>query len=97
MSEEYLTAVRESWDMIEMLSRGLSDDYILIVTADHGGHGRNHGSDIAEDMTIPILCRGSELPDAHKDGGSILDIAPTVCALLGAAPDTDWEGSVLQL
>ena len=48
MSEEYLTAVRESWDMIEMLSRGLSDDYILIVTADHGGHGRNHGSDIAE-------------------------------------------------
>ena len=97
MGEEYLTAIRSSWDSIETICRGLPDDYLVIVTADHGGHGRSHGSDMPEDMTIPILCWNRNLAGTSREGGSILDIAPTITKVLGAAPDEDWEGEPLAL
>ena len=46
-------------------------------------------------MTIPILCLNPNLPKAEAEGGSTLDIAPTVSIILGAAPDPDWEGKPL--
>ncbi|MBQ6267253.1 MAG: alkaline phosphatase family protein [Clostridia bacterium] len=97
MSEDYLRAVRGSWDCIAQLCDGLSEDYLVIVTADHGGHARSHGSDLPEDMTIPILCSNAELSAGKPAGGSILDLAPTVCAVLGVAPDAEWEGAPLPL
>ncbi len=95
MGEEYLRAVRGSWDCIETICRGLDDEYLVIVTADHGGHGRSHGTELPEDMTIPILLSHRDLPAAEAEGGSILDIAPTVCSVLGVAPDGEWEGKPL--
>lgn len=97
MGEEYLAAVNNSWACIETLCRDLPDDYLVIVTADHGGHGRSHGSDLPEDMTIPILCWNKAFSSASKDGGSILDIAPTINSVLGVPADPDWEGTPLPL
>ena len=97
MGDEYLRSVRGSWDCIESLCRDLSEDYLVIVTADHGGHGRMHGSDLPEDMTIPILCGNPSLPKNEMEGGSILYIAPTVCRVLGVSSDGDWEGKPLPL
>ena len=37
---------------------GLRDETLLIVTADHGGHGTTHGSSLPEDMTIPWIASG---------------------------------------
>lgn len=96
MGPEYLEAVRQSWDCIEKAVRALSDEYTVIITADHGGHDRTHGFDCEEDMRIPILCRGRTFaPGGTLADASIKDIAPTVTALLGVPAAQEWEGRSL--
>ncbi len=96
MSPEYLKAASAAWDNIEEIAEELPSDFSLIVTADHGGHGRHHGTELPEDMTIPLLCCGPDFtPDGSFDSASILDIAPTVVKLLGLAPDREWDGHPL--
>lgn len=97
MSTPYLAAVRQSWGYIEDAVRALGGAYTVLLTADHGGHDRCHGTTMEEDMRIPLLCRGGTFtPGTTFPGGvSILDIAPTIAALLGAAPDAAWEGHAL--
>ena len=74
----------------------LPEDYTVIITADHGGHQRNHGVDVPEDMTIPLIVCGAQSDRiTMPDEVSIKDIAPTVAALLGVDPDPDWEGKSL--
>ena len=99
MGKEYLAAVRASWREIfkdiAMLD-SLGEEYTLIVTADHGGHDRHHGSTMDEDMTIPIIAFGPAFEPGRVFGNaSIKDIPPTVAALLGAKPAKEWEGRVL--
>ena len=96
MGEEYMAAVDRCWKNIDRIRQALGEDYTVIVTADHGGHGRSHGYDIPEDMTIPVLCEGASFAaDAAIDGVNIKDLAPTIAALLGVAPDAEWEGKSL--
>ncbi len=96
MSDEYLAAVSQSLRNATRLIDSLGEEWLFIITADHGGHARIHGSEMPEDMTIPLLILGSvgetkfNLTDA-----SIKDIAPTIAALLGVAPDPEWEGKIL--
>ena len=96
MTSEYLAAVRQSFECISSVLDALPEEYRLIVTADHGGHARSHGTDAPEDMTIPIFLRHSTIaPGELPDGATILDIAPTIAAWLGVPADPDWEGRVL--
>ena len=37
---------------------GIADETVVIVSADHGGHGRTHGSKNPEDMQIPWIAWG---------------------------------------
>ena len=97
MSKEYLHAVNQSFERIETLCENLPDDYLVIVTADHGGHGRGHGSDLDEDMIIPVMLYNSSLAPSLCEGGNIIDLAPTIVNVLGVAPDSDWEGKPLPL
>ena len=96
MSQEYLAAVEESWRDIGRLVEALSNDYAVIVTADHGGHDRTHGADIPEDMTIPmvVLFKG-EKRELDLQNATILDIAPTIAQLLHVRADEEWEGKSL--
>ena len=96
MSDEYLRAVNISLDNVQRLVRQLPSDYRVILTADHGGHNRSHGSEEKEDMTIPVFMRHSTIaPGELPAGTSILDIAPTIASLLGVESDSDWEGTNL--
>ncbi|MBR4674732.1 MAG: alkaline phosphatase family protein [Victivallales bacterium] len=97
MGEEYLRSVYESFASIEAVVRALSNDYLVIVTADHGGHDRSHGTEMPEDMTIPILFYNPAFPVRELNEANIIDIAPTIVQTLGVAPDGDWEGHTLQL
>lgn len=97
MSEEYLHAVRETCNMVGSLIDTLGDEYTIILTADHGGHDRIHGTNLKEDMTIPMFFCGTPFAQNKQiDGVSIKDIAPTVASLLGAEPAKEWEGSVIR-
>ena len=97
MSNEYMEAVYKSWDNINTIINSLPDDYAVIITADHGGHERDHGSDMPEDMTIPVIIKGGGFNAGEKlEDVNIKDIAPTVTSLLGISPDEDWEGKSLR-
>ncbi len=96
MTDEYMRAVNQSWDCIERVVNVLSDEYAVIITADHGGHERSHGTEMPEDMTIPMFAVGDEF----AAGGalkniSIMDIAPTVVKILNLPPEDEWEGKPL--
>ncbi|NLO35567.1 MAG: sulfatase-like hydrolase/transferase [Clostridiaceae bacterium] len=96
MTEPYLQAVSESWDCIERVVRAIPDDYTILVTADHGGHERSHGTDMPEDMTIPLFIKGRTVPaKLELDHVSILDIAPTIARLIGVEAAEEWEGKAL--
>lgn len=70
-------------------------NYSVIVTADHGGHDRDHGSDDPRDVTIPWIAWGRGVKPGELDGAPIrtMDTASTVLWLLGLAEPTDWHGS----
>ena len=96
MTDEYMEAIRNSWDNIDKIMKELGDEYTYIITADHGGHDRTHGTEMPEDMLIPIIINGKDF-EAGKliENASILDIAPTVTALAGVGADLEWEGKSL--
>lgn len=93
MSDEYLKSVSDSWKCIEEIKSYLPKDYTIIVTSDHGGHDRGHGTEMDEDMLIPIIFSGSKFKKNHQlDNISIKDIAPTITKLLGCEAALEWEG-----
>ena len=93
MSEQYIDSVSASWDNIEKFCNNLSDEYTVIITADHGGHDRIHGHDIPEDMTIPVFAKGTEFEKGKElENINIIDIAPTICDIFGVKADRDWDG-----
>ena len=97
MGEEYLRSVDESFKCIEAVCRSLSDDYLVVLTADHGGHDRSHGTDKPEDMTIPILFYHPSFSSKDLGDANIIDIAPTIASVMGVAADGDWEGKALAI
>jgi predicted AlkP superfamily pyrophosphatase or phosphodiesterase len=66
----------------------------LIVTADHGGHGKSHGSDRPEDTTIPWICAGPGIKSGHEltTPVRVYDTAATGAALLGLPRPAIWDG-----
>lgn len=96
MGEEYMGACRLSLEEIRRLVEAFGDEYSIIVTADHGGHGWMHGTQEKEDMLIPLVCIGPDFqPGAQFEKAGICDIAPTVTELLGVAAPEEWKGRSL--
>ena len=96
MSDEYMRAMNASWNDIDRLVAAAPEDCGVIVTADHGGHDRTHGTTMPEDMTIPVILHGKPFAAGTTlTDVSIKDIAPTVAALLGSCPSREWEGKSL--
>jgi predicted AlkP superfamily pyrophosphatase or phosphodiesterase len=99
MSPEYLAAIRGAdaaiQEVLEALeSAGLLETTACLVTADHGGHEQWHGSDCAEDMTIPWMLTGPGVkPGYHiQKHVGMLDTAPTIACLLGLQRPALWQG-----
>ena len=72
---------------------GLTDETLVVLTADHGGHDLAHGSDRPEDMLIPWIITGpSVLMGTELAGVSVMDTAPTVLWALGLPLADDLTG-----
>lgn len=96
MSEGYLACINAAVDNIKRVYEALKDEYTIIVTADHGGHDRCHGTELPEDMTIPMFFMGEAFePGKELEGVSILDLAPTIVDILGVPRGEEWEGKSL--
>ena len=69
-------------------------NYTVIVTADHGGHSRTHGSTRAEDVTIPWIAWGEGVSGGTTiaDAVRTMDTAGTALWLLGVDAPDGWSG-----
>lgn len=68
-------------------------NYTVILTADHGGHGKSHGTTDPRDMTIPWIVWGAGVqPGDTLSGIKTMDTAATVLWLLGVDAPKNWVG-----
>ena len=82
--------------LLTVAGRAFGDgNFSLIVTADHGGHNTNHGSDDPRDVTIPWIAWGRGVKPGPLTGPTVrtMDTAATVLWLLGVDRPADWVGS----
>ena len=100
MSKKYGQAVRQADAAIARLIAASDEAYgkgewTLIVTADHGGHGRNHGSSDPRDVTIPWISWGKGVMAGTELAGPVrtFDTASSVLFLLGLKEPSDWAGT----
>ena len=96
MSETYLKCIHDAIENVKTVIEKTKGEYTVIVTADHGGHDRAHGSDMPEDMTIPMFFHG-EMFEAGKaiEHVSLLDLAPTIADIMQVPYAREWEGKSL--
>ncbi len=96
MSKEYLNRIAIGVNNANRMIDKFGDEYTVIIMADHGGHDRTHGTDLPEDMIIPLFICGSDfVPGQIIENASLLDIAPTIADVMGIAVDPEWEGRSL--
>ena len=102
MSFMYGKAVREADNAIAQVLAAAdakfgASNYSVILTADHGGHGRNHGSDDPRDTTIPWVVWGRGVtPGMTLEGIRTMDTAATALWLLGVDMPATFEGKAIQ-
>lgn len=77
----------------ELDARGLSQETLFILTADHGGHDTTHGYSLPEDMTIPWIAFGMGIhPAALNSSITTVDTAATAAFALGLPIPPEWDG-----
>lgn len=71
--------------------------FTVIVTADHGGHGSNHGSDDPRDVTIPWIAWGQGVKPGVLPEHSVrtMDTAATALWLLAVGEPSVWAGKAV--
>jgi hypothetical protein len=103
MTEAYLRGIADADRCLGTLLTALGqrrdlDRILLLVSADHGGHGRTHGSERDEDMRIPWIAWGSRVVRGpFTDRVSTMDTAATALAALGIPVPPDLVGRPVQL
>ena len=72
---------------------GLRDSTLIIITADHGGHEKSHGTELPEDMTIPWIVNGpGVIPGPLTSFVQTTDTAATASYALGLPLPAEWDG-----
>ena len=93
MSPVYLQCIHDAIDNVRKVLEEVGEEYTVIVTADHGGHDRIHGTELPEDMTIPMFFVGPDFEPGKKLSGiGLLDLAPTIAQIMGVSIPREWEG-----
>jgi predicted AlkP superfamily pyrophosphatase or phosphodiesterase len=79
--------------LAELDVRGIRDETLIIITADHGGHDTTHGSSLPEDMTIPWIASGAGIqPKALTTQVHTMDTAATTAFALDLPIPPEWDG-----
>lgn len=97
--EGYLTAIETTDDYIGLVLAGLygrptfyQENWLIILTADHGGIGTSHGGNTLEERTIFLIVSG---PDSRKGmltpAPDLVDTAATALTFLTGGLDCAWD------
>lgn len=96
-SQGYLDSIAESDRIIGVIWQALTrrptfpeEDWLLLVSTDHGGSGFGHGADIPEHRTIFIIAH-AEKPPVFPEEVHIVDIPMLVAKHLEIEVDPVWE------
>ncbi|MBL8089005.1 MAG: alkaline phosphatase family protein [Anaerolineales bacterium] len=98
LSSEQLSVIFRADQAIEKIlaeldSRGIRDETLIIITADHGGLGNSHTSGYPEDMTIPWIASGAGIqPKQLMSKINTVDTAATAAYALGLKIPSEWDG-----
>ncbi len=87
--DEALKTVREA-----VKRAGIEKDSVFILSADHGGHAKTHGSNSPEDMTIPWITWGNAVQPGFeiKTPVTTYDTAATALWLLDVPVPAGFDG-----
>jgi arylsulfatase A-like enzyme len=98
MTPPYRWAVRRADAAVGRVVRAarerFGDGLVVIVTADHGGHGRTHGTAAESDVRIPWIAWGAAVePGPIEAPVRTFDTAATALWLLGVPIPPEWDGA----
>jgi predicted AlkP superfamily pyrophosphatase or phosphodiesterase len=98
MSAAYLSKVAEADEAIGRLLAALPAHTTVILTADHGGRGRNHGPDVAENTTVPWIVAGPKVVRRGEMAARVkqTDTAATALWVLGLTLPGSCAGEVVR-
>jgi predicted AlkP superfamily pyrophosphatase or phosphodiesterase len=96
---KYVEAIAAADELVGSLLKSIQDrktfaqeDWLILVSTDHGGKGKGHGQDIPECRTIFLIVSGQAAArGVIEPAPTIMDITPTALTHLGIALDPDWQ------
>jgi hypothetical protein len=99
LTPEYLAAIAEADRLtglvLDALDRnGMRARTVLLLTADHGGSGKQHGGESMEEVEIPWIVAGPGVRPGVELRGPVntFDTAATIASILGLQPPACWIG-----
>jgi phosphopentomutase len=99
---EYYAAVKTVDEQIGEVLKAIRDadmekHTIVILTADHGGIGKGHGSTSMEEMQIPWIIAGPGIKQNYQLQSSIMtfDTAATIARIFNLAIPQVWTGKAV--
>ena len=88
-TDELIGKIYDAYD--EM---GYLEDTLFIVTADHGGHDRTHGTELTEDMYVMLAATGKTVENGEIVDMEIRDCPSVILYALGYEQPDSWTGRV---
>lgn len=75
------------------------EDWLILVTTDHGGSWRHHGQDTPSQRKVFLIVSGKGALNGTLTKASLVDLAPTAMAFMGIEVDPrwGWEGKAVGL
>lgn len=104
-SPEFYAAAREADTHVGVLlsaldAAGIRDQTLIIVVADHGGVGTNHGGFTMAELLVPLIASGAGAREGvvlnPSTYVSLLDVASTSLYALGLEPGRFMRGRVVR-
>ncbi len=96
--DEYIEAMNVTDERIGMVMDAIfartnyaEEDWMVIVSTDHGGTGYSHGQNIPEHREVPLIIWGAETPGPIWPNPDAVDIVPTALNHFGIEIDPEWE------
>ncbi len=92
----YLAAIEEADRQLGLLleaieARPASEDWLVVVTTDHGGEGTSHGEQNEACQTIWLVVAGQAVQPGELAEASHMDVHPTILNFLGLPPQEDYD------